>query len=49
MKCTVDMGSGGMIYVLSFMKIVTGVEGILRFCLSSLKGCNICVNKGRDL
>lgn len=31
------------------MKIVTGIEGILKFCLSSLKGCNIGVIGGSDL
>jgi hypothetical protein len=29
MKCTVETGSGGMIYLPSFMKIRTGVEAIL--------------------
>jgi hypothetical protein len=35
------MGSGGMIYVPSFMKIGTGVQAILRFCLRNLRGHNI--------
>jgi hypothetical protein len=41
MKCAVEMGSGGMIYLPSFMKIGKGVQAILRFCLSNLKGCNV--------
>jgi hypothetical protein len=48
MKCTVEMGSGD-IYIPSFMKICTGVEGILRLCLSNLKGCNVFITDGRDL
>jgi hypothetical protein len=29
MKCSVEMGLGGMIYIPSFMKIYVAVEGIL--------------------
>jgi hypothetical protein len=36
-----QMASCGMIYIPSFMKISEGVERILRFCFSSLKGCNV--------
>jgi hypothetical protein len=49
MKCIVEMDSGGMIYIPSFMKIDTGVEGILGFCLRNLKGQNAGVTDGRDL
>jgi hypothetical protein len=38
-----------MIYIPSFMKIGTGIEGILRFCLSNLKGYNIVITDGRNL
>jgi hypothetical protein len=48
MKCAVDMGSGGTICMQSYMKIGTGVRGILRFCLSNLKGCNVGISDGRD-
>jgi hypothetical protein len=48
-ECAVEMGSSGMIYLPSFIKIVTGVEGILRFCISNLKGCNIGITGRRDL
>jgi hypothetical protein len=41
------MGSGGMIYIPSFIKICKVVEGILRFCLRNLRGCNVGVNGGR--
>jgi hypothetical protein len=34
------MASCGMIYLPNFMKIGTGVQAILRFCLSNLNGCN---------
>jgi hypothetical protein len=30
------------------MKIDTGVEGILKFCLSNLKGSNVGISDGRD-
>jgi hypothetical protein len=33
-----DMGSCGMIYIPSFIKIGTGVQQILRFCLRNLRG-----------
>jgi hypothetical protein len=45
---TVEMASYDMIYVPSFVNITTGVQAILRFALSNLRGCNI-VNKGRDV
>jgi hypothetical protein len=32
-KCTIEMDSGGMIYIPTFMKIGTGVQAILGFCL----------------
>jgi hypothetical protein len=47
-ESTIEMASDGMIYLKSFMKIGTGVEAILRFCLSNLKGCNVSVTDGRD-
>jgi hypothetical protein len=39
-RCTFQMGSGGMIHIQCCMKIGTGIQAILRFCLSNLKGCN---------
>jgi hypothetical protein len=33
----------------SFIKIGTGVQTILRFCLSNLKCCNTAITDGRDL
>jgi hypothetical protein len=38
-----------MIYIPSVIKIGTGVEGILRFCISNLKGHNIGITDGSDL
>jgi hypothetical protein len=43
------MGSGGMIYISSYMKIGRDVEGKLRFFLSSLKACNVGLTDRRDL
>jgi hypothetical protein len=37
------------IYLQSVMKIGTGVQAILRFCLNNLRGCNIDIMNGRDL
>jgi hypothetical protein len=44
-----EMASCGMIYLRSFMKIGTGVQEILRFCLRSLRGCNVDIIDGREL
>jgi hypothetical protein len=43
-----EMPSYGMILLPSFMKIGTDVKGILRFCVSNLKGCNVGITEGRD-
>jgi uncharacterized protein YraI len=45
----VEMASCGMIYLPSFMKIATGVQAVLRFCLRNVKGCNLGITVGRDL
>jgi hypothetical protein len=37
------------IYLPVFMKICPGVQAVLRFCLSSLNGCNVDITNGRDL
>jgi hypothetical protein len=42
------MSSGGMVYIPSLMKIGKGAEGILRFCISNLKGCNVGITEGQD-
>jgi hypothetical protein len=49
MMYVVEMPSCGMIFLQSCQKIGKGVEGILRFCLSSLKGCDVGISDGRDL
>jgi hypothetical protein len=46
-KCTIEMGSGGMIYLPSFMKIGTGIE--VMSCLSQFKSCNFGITDRRDL
>jgi hypothetical protein len=45
----VEMATFGMIYIRGFVKIGTGVQAILRFCLRNLRGCNVSVTDGRDL
>jgi hypothetical protein len=49
MKCTVEMGSSAMIHVPNFMKIGTGIEGILKFYISSLKDYKVGITDERDL
>jgi uncharacterized protein YraI len=49
MKYAVEMASCGMIYIPSFVKIGTGVQAIVRFCLRNLRGCNVDITDGRDL
>jgi hypothetical protein len=49
MKCVTEIGSDGMIYVPSFMKIGAGIQPILRFCLSNLRSCNVGMTEVRDL
>jgi hypothetical protein len=49
MKCAVELGSGAMIYIPSFMKIAIGIQAILRFCFSNSKGCNGGITEGQDL
>jgi hypothetical protein len=36
-----EMASDGIIYTPCIMMIITGVQEILRFCLSNFKGCSI--------
>jgi hypothetical protein len=38
----------GLIYATSFMKIGTGVQGILKCCLINLRGCNVGITDVRD-
>jgi hypothetical protein len=45
----VEMYSCDMIFLPNFMKIGTGVESIIRFCLRSLNDCNVGITDGRDL
>jgi hypothetical protein len=43
------MVSGGMISIPSLMEIGASGQTMLRFCLSSLKGCNVGITDYRDL
>jgi hypothetical protein len=45
MKLAVEMDSGSIIYVPSFMKISRGVQAILRICVRNLKGYNVGINR----
>jgi hypothetical protein len=45
----VEMPSCGMTYLLTFMKIGTGVQKILRFYLSNLDGRNVGITNGMEL
>jgi hypothetical protein len=49
MKYAVEIGSGGMMYIPSFMTISSGIQVILTFCLSSLICCNVGNTDDRDL
>jgi hypothetical protein len=43
------MASGGMTYIPGFMKIVTGVQAILRFFHRNVRGCSVGITDVRDL
>jgi hypothetical protein len=45
----IDVLSCGMVFSPSFMKISTGLEANLRFCLSNLSGCNFSITDGKEL
>jgi hypothetical protein len=49
MKYTVEMCPEGTIYIQSFMKIGTGIQAILKFCLSNLNVRTVAITHGRDL
>jgi hypothetical protein len=49
MQCTVERASYGMICLPSFLKIYTGIQAILRFCLTNLNGCNVGITEGMNL
>jgi hypothetical protein len=49
MKNAVEMASCGMINLISFMEIGTGIQAILRFCLRNLRGCDVGITNGKVL
>jgi hypothetical protein len=49
MKHDFEMATCGMIYIPSFMKMVTGAQAILKFCLRYFRGCNVGIIDGSDL
>jgi hypothetical protein len=46
MMYAVEMISGGMIWIPSFIMIGTGVQAILRFDIRNFRGCNVGVTDG---
>jgi hypothetical protein len=49
MKYTVQMASGGMIYILSFMKIGSGIQVILRLLPPQSGGFSVGITNMKDL
>jgi hypothetical protein len=49
MEYAIEMASRCMTNLISFTKIYTGVQAILRFCLRHLRGCNAGITDRRDL
>jgi hypothetical protein len=49
MMYAIKMASYGIIYLTHFMKIGTGVQVILRFCLRNLRGHNVGMTDMMDL
>jgi hypothetical protein len=45
----VEMPSHSMIFLLTFRKIGTGVQAILRFCPRNLRGSNVGITNGKEL
>jgi uncharacterized protein YraI len=48
-KYSVEIASGGMVYIPSFMTIGSGVQVIFRYCLHDLTGCSVGISEGWDL
>jgi hypothetical protein len=40
-EVSLEMVSHGMVYIPSFMKTGLDIQAILKFCFSSLEGCNV--------
>lgn len=40
------MTLGGMIQLPTFMKIVIGIQALLRLCVSKVRGCNVGIDDG---
>jgi uncharacterized protein YraI len=48
MKYTVEMTSGGVIYIPSLITIGSGIRVIMRFCLGNFNGCNVGITDVGD-
>jgi hypothetical protein len=49
MPYATEIASCSMIYMSSFLKINTGVQAIIRFCLSNLRGCNVGITDPKGI
>jgi hypothetical protein len=49
MKFIVEMGSDGVIYVPSLMKICSGIQVLLRLLFFILNGCSVGITNMKDL
>jgi hypothetical protein len=47
MKCCIEIWSGGMINIPSYIMIVSGIQTVLWFILRNLRGCNVDITDGR--
>jgi uncharacterized protein YraI len=48
MMHVIEVPSSDTIFLPSFMKIFTGVQAMLRVCLSNLNGCNV-ITDGNEI
>jgi hypothetical protein len=48
MMYAVEMPSCAMKFLPSFMKIGTGVQAILRFCINNLNDCNVGITDRKE-
>jgi hypothetical protein len=49
MMDAIEIASGGMIHLPSFVKIDTGIQEILRFYFSNLNGCSVGITDGKEV
>jgi hypothetical protein len=49
MEYTIEIALDGMVHLPSFMMTGSGVQAVLKFSLSSLRGCSVAISNVRDL